>query len=308
MTTVLVVDDLAAHRELAAGLLCRKPGYEAIFAANGAEALAKLADTQADIVLTDMLMPEMNGVELLRAVRRDYPHVPVVLMTASGSEDMAVEALQEGAASYVPKSGLARRLVETVTRVLAAAREERTYSEIGKRLTLQELTFVVENDIELVLTLPAYLKPYLLAAGLTDQLVSLRVHMALEEALVNALYHGNLELGSVVRQHDTDELYEFAVRRAAESPYRERRIHFHVRLTPEQAEFTIRDSGPGFDPAALPDTADIAALDEPHGRGVMLMRTFMDSVRYSETGNEVTMTKRLRPSAPAANAATTMRQ
>jgi CheY-like chemotaxis protein/anti-sigma regulatory factor (Ser/Thr protein kinase) len=294
MATILVVDDLASHRQLAAGLLSREPGYEVLFAANGAEALAKLAGGKADVILTDVLMPEMDGLELLRAVRRDYPQLPVVLMTASGSEHIAVQALQEGAASYVPKRVLARRLAETVASVLAASRAERTHSELGKRLTSQVLTFELENDAELLLALATYLKPYLVAAGLTDHLVRLRIHMALEEALLNALCHGNLEIGAAMREKGADDLFQLAASRAKESPYHERRIYVRVSLSADQAEFTIRDEGPGFDPATLPDSADAGSLDQPHGRGVMLMRTFMDEVRYNETGNEVTMIKRLK--------------
>jgi len=297
MTTVLVVDDLASHRQLAAGLLTREPGFEVFFAANGTEALAKLGEKRADVVLTDVLMPEMDGLELLRAVRRDHPHLPVILMTASGSEHIAIQALQEGAASYVPKRVLARRLVETVNSVLAASRAERAHSELGRRLISQELRFVLENDTELVLALPSYLKPYLLAAGLTDHLIRLRMHMALEEALLNALCHGNLEIGAALREKVPDDLFELAAGRAKESPYRERRIQVRVTFTRELAEFTIRDEGPGFNPATLPDAADVASFDRPHGRGVMLMRTFMDEVRYNETGNAVTMIKRLNTAA-----------
>ena len=94
MATVLVVDDLVSHRQLAAGLLAREPGYEVLFAGNGTEALAKLAGGKADVVLTDVLMPEMDGLELLRAVRRDYPQLPVVLMTASGRPWFAMSVIR----------------------------------------------------------------------------------------------------------------------------------------------------------------------------------------------------------------------
>jgi CheY-like chemotaxis protein/anti-sigma regulatory factor (Ser/Thr protein kinase) len=299
MAAVLVVDDLAAHRQLAAGLLSREPGYEVLFAANGTEALAKLAGGKTDVIITDVLMPEMDGLELLRAVRRDHPQLPVILMTASGSEHIAVQALQEGAASYVPKRVLARRLAETVASVLAASRAERAHSELGKRLISQDLIFILENDAELILALPTYLKPYLLAAGLTDHLARLRLHMALEEALLNALCHGNLEIGAALREKSTDDLFEVAAARAKERPYGDRRIHVRVRLTADQAEFNIRDEGPGFDPASLPHPADVASLDRAHGRGVMLMRTFMDEVRYNDTGNEVTMIKQMKPTTAA---------
>jgi hypothetical protein len=125
--------------------------------------------------------------------------------------------------------------------------------------------------------------------------------MALEEALLNALCHGNLEIGAALQEKGADDLFQLAAGRAKESPYQERRIHVRARLTAEQAEFAIRDEGPGFNPATLPDAADVASLDRAHGRGVMLMRTFMDEVRYNETGNAVTMIKRLKAaSTPAA--------
>jgi CheY-like chemotaxis protein/anti-sigma regulatory factor (Ser/Thr protein kinase) len=296
MTTVLVVDDLASQRQLVAGLLCRQRRYELAFAGNGKEALQRLGAQPVDLVVTDLMMPEMDGLELLRAVRRDYPQLPVILMTASGSEHLAVQALQEGAASYVPKSVLARRLAETVASVLSASRKERTHVQLGRRLTSQEFKFVLENDADLILGLPFYLKTYLLAAGFTDHLTLVRMHMVLEEALVNALYHGNLEVGTQMREQNSDEFFLLASNRAKESPYQERRIRVGVKLlTGEEAEFTIRDEGPGFNPANLPHSDDVASLDQPHGRGVRLMRTFMDEVRYNETGNMVTMVKRLKP-------------
>ena len=66
--------------------------------------------------------------------------------------------------------------------------------------------------------------------------------------------------------------------------------------------YVIRDEGPGFDPATLPDPTDPANLDRPCGRGLLLMRTFMDDVGYNRSGNEVTLIKyaSLRPAMTAA--------
>ena len=73
------------------------------------------------MILTDMLMPEMDGLELVEAVRSKYPLTPVILMTAHGSEDLAIRALKKGAASYVPKQSLAQNLAETLDQVFSAA-------------------------------------------------------------------------------------------------------------------------------------------------------------------------------------------
>jgi anti-sigma regulatory factor (Ser/Thr protein kinase) len=65
-----------------------------------------------------------------------------------------------------------------------------------------------------------------------------------------------------------------------------------VRFAPGEATFVIQDEGPGFDPASLPDPTDPENLDKVSGRGLLLMRTFMDEVSYNDRGNQVTMIKR----------------
>ncbi len=114
MAMVLIVDDSPIDRRLAKGLLEKRSDLAFLFAADGKEALDQIEKSQPDLVVTDLQMPEMNGLELVRAVRARFPLVPVILMTAQGSEDIAVQALCSGAASYVPKSRLARELLNTV--------------------------------------------------------------------------------------------------------------------------------------------------------------------------------------------------
>lgn len=69
-------------------------------------------------------------------------------------------------------------------------------------------------------------------------------------------------------------------------------MYVEANFSREKAVFMVRDEGTGFDPSALPDPTDPANLDKSSGRGVLLMRTFMDRVDYNEVGNVVTLTKR----------------
>src|ERR1700730_9966939 len=103
MATLLVVDDSAMDRRLVGGILDKNPEWTVLYAVNGKEALAEIENNIPDLVLTDMQMPEMNGLQLVTTVKEEYPLIPVVLMTAQGSEEIAVQALRAGAASYVPK-------------------------------------------------------------------------------------------------------------------------------------------------------------------------------------------------------------
>src|SRR5688572_6531925 len=109
MPKVLVVDDAAVDRKLVGGLL-KAPNLTIEFAADGMEALAKIEVERPAIVVTDLVMPGMNGLELVGKIVAQYPALPVILMTGKGSEEIAVKALQAGASSYVPKSSLHNHL------------------------------------------------------------------------------------------------------------------------------------------------------------------------------------------------------
>ena len=77
--------------------------FEVEFATDGREALEVVGRIDVDLVVTDLRMPEIDGLELVKRLREEHPLVPVILMTARGSEQIAVKALAAGAASYVPK-------------------------------------------------------------------------------------------------------------------------------------------------------------------------------------------------------------
>jgi two-component system NtrC family response regulator len=99
---ILVVDDEAPQRELLAGFLV-KQGYEVVPAVSGAEGLERLQRETFDLILTDHRMPQMSGLDLLKAAREINPEVPVVVMTAYGSVEQAVAAMKAGAYDYLGK-------------------------------------------------------------------------------------------------------------------------------------------------------------------------------------------------------------
>ncbi|OHB73166.1 MAG: hypothetical protein A2V70_18095 [Planctomycetes bacterium RBG_13_63_9] len=292
MTKILVVDDSAVDRRIVGGFLEKDPDLETDYAVHGVEALGKIGEQVPDLVLTDLMMPEMGGLELVAAVRAQYPLVPVILMTSKGSEETAVQALQAGAASYVPKRILARKLLGTVYSVLAAGSRQRGLTRLMECMTRVESSFVLENDSSLFAPLVAYLQEGITQMGLCDETECTRVGVALEEAMANALYHGNLEVGSELLEQEGDTYFELVAQRREQAPHAGRRIHVEAEFSREAATFVVRDDGSGFDPGALPDPTDPGNLEKASGRGVLLMKTFMDEVVYNDVGNEVTLLKR----------------
>jgi anti-sigma regulatory factor (Ser/Thr protein kinase) len=128
--------------------------------------------------------------------------------------------------------------------------------------------------------------------GLFDADTADRVAVALTEALVNGIQHGNLELDSRLRQEDEASYDRTAAFRRRRPPYRDRRLHVLARLSPAEAVYVIRDEGPGFDPSALPDPTAPAQLERTTGRGLLLIRAYMDEVAFNRAGNQITLTKR----------------
>jgi CheY-like chemotaxis protein/anti-sigma regulatory factor (Ser/Thr protein kinase) len=302
MTQILVVDDSATDRRLTGGLLERRAGWMVEYAGDGREALNRIAVNPPGLILTDMQMPELNGLELVEAVQRDYPLIPVVLMTAQGSERIAVDALERGAASYVPKRELAQDLVAVIERVLILSEERQTKRTLMTRMRTLRATFVLSNDSTLLTSAVAYLQGIIRDMGLLTEAERLRVGVALEEALLNAAYHGNLEVNSELREHDHALFYNLARERTTVLPYSLRNITLDVELSAERIRYVVQDEGPGFDPSTLPDPTDPANIDRPCGRGLLLMRTFMDSVEYNDVGNVVTLNKRVASLSPIAAA------
>jgi CheY-like chemotaxis protein len=307
MTTVLVVEDSAVDRRLIGELLGRESRWTVEYAENGAEALTRMKSAAPDIVVTDLLMPEMDGLELVTAARVFHAEVPVILITGHGSEALALEALERGAASYVPKAHLVERLPEAIKEVLALARANRSHKRLIECLHRTEFGFALDTDPSLVEALVDLVQMMLVGVGLCDDAGRVRLGMALEQALLNALYHGNLELSQQQIQEARDRLREGeespAVReRRSQSPYCDRKVFVDIRLSSHEAQIVVRDEGKGFDVSALPARDDPGVLEKEAGRGLVLMRTFMDEVTFNPAGNEVTMVKRRAAEGPPGDA------
>ncbi|MCL4524247.1 MAG: response regulator, partial [Acidobacteria bacterium] len=134
---ILVVDDEDAIREVVATLLEAK-GYECVTATNGQDALAQLHTRPPDLVLSDVVMPEMDGMELLGRIRSGNEAVPVVMVTAMHDISIALEAIRRGAYDYILKPFERDQLYHAVHRALEHRRlvqENRRYQhELEQRV------------------------------------------------------------------------------------------------------------------------------------------------------------------------------
>lgn len=308
MTTILVAED-SPTQAAQVRILLEQAAYEVQLAGNGKEALAALARQQPDLVLTDLDMPEMNGLELVEAVHEKFARVPVILMTAFGSEEVAIQALDAGAASYVPKRNLARDLIESVRDVLSVVQASREQQRLTDFLTASEAHFTLDGDTGPIMSIVHHLQSLLTELKLVDETESIRVGVALETALHNSVVHGNLELGGGQLQeayHLADagaSYFQRLAERRRQQPFADRRVHCDARISRCEAVFEIRHEGPGFDRAlVLETTNDADRLDSDADRGWLLIKHFVDEVSLDESGHTLRLVKRRRrhvPDSPA---------
>ena len=287
MPKLLIVDDAAADRVRVSGIASKWPNCTVRHADNGESAIREIETQMPDIVLTDMHMPEMDGLELLSAIKNEYPNLPVILMTGAGSEEIAAKALRRGAASYVTKDRLAEDLLPTLNQVHSTAEVAHARSRLMHYLQDSVVSFELTNDPTLIRLCVNQLLSMLHCLPLGDESERLRVGIALQEALLNACYHGNLEIAA--EDYRSNRFGEIVAARMWAKPYLQRRISVRAAISRDRAEFVIGDEGSGFD-VTRADLGDaLPAPNESYGRRVRLMQSIMDEVSFNQSGNAVTM-------------------
>jgi len=131
---ILVVDDELSMRELLEYLL-EKEGYTVLLAANGKEALARIEKDAYDLLLCDIRLGDMTGLEVLKASKRKTPHATVIMISAFATTETAVEAMNQGAFDYVPKPFQNKELLQAIANAL-------------ERKTLEGEKRAIENELK----------------------------------------------------------------------------------------------------------------------------------------------------------------
>jgi len=152
MAKVLVIDDEANLRKVLAALL-RRDGYDVTIAEDGEMGLAEFQKNGADAVITDLVMPKLGGMEVLRAINGADPEVPVIIITAHGTVDSAVEAIKAGAFDYVTKpfdqtelSNVLAKAVRTHESARRNARGERgRHALVGESPAMQDVIRIIDK-------------------------------------------------------------------------------------------------------------------------------------------------------------------
>ncbi len=120
MARILIADDEEGVRRVLS-IQLKRMGHETMEAENGAEAWKLIQEQTFQTLITDLKMPEMDGMELLQLVRKNYPQIPIIMITAHGTIDTAVEAMKRGAFDYITKPFNHDEFLKTIERAISSA-------------------------------------------------------------------------------------------------------------------------------------------------------------------------------------------
>ncbi|WP_338469422.1 response regulator [Niallia sp. XMNu-256] len=118
MSKILIVDDAKFMRMTISNILSRA-GYEIVGEGeNGKDAIRLYRELQPDLVILDITMPEMNGIEAVKEIKKEFPHAKIIMCSAMGQQKMVVEAIESGARDFIVKPFDEACVIDSINRIL----------------------------------------------------------------------------------------------------------------------------------------------------------------------------------------------
>ena len=296
--SVLVADDDEGARELYKKFFANE-GWKVQLVADGARAIDAAASQDFDIVVTDLVMPGINGYDVVRSLRTSNPQQPIIVVTGSACVQDVIDSMRCGASDILLKPIDYHALRESVYRIVNSMRQtpEAEDKSFSRYLSSDKMSFEVDAVSLSRVKFHAPVIDRLCRAGRYDNVMRLKLHLAVQEALSNSLDHGVLGLQSAWKDEfdevGVDNFSRIKSNRLSDPAYAKQKIYINTTFEKRRLSIVIRDPGKGF---LLKDRAqndpDNRAL-RCHGRGLAIIAGTMDEVSYQHDGAEITMVKYL---------------
>jgi DNA-binding response OmpR family regulator len=291
MKKILIIDDEKSVRDVLKIALTDE-GYALVEAPNGEEGLNLFESSEPDIVITDVMMPGIDGIEVTKKIKTFKDDVDVVIMSGFGTEELVINALRAGASNYIKKPIVFDELFKILDDI-TFKRENRKRFEISKDVVRSETKqLVINNDVAEVWG--AVNQILFNVHAVTDQNTIEGLSIGLYELIINAIEHGNLgitfnEKSDALQNNKYKEMLE---ERRALADEEGKQVYVLYTFNKDEISVQINDQGEGFDLSTLPDTNSPEILLSDHGRGILLATLFYDTVDFQEPGNCVRLSKR----------------
>lgn len=295
---ILVVDDEELVREVIAKKTERHLGYKVSEAVDGLEALKKIELDKPDLIITDIRMPNMDGLELLERVKERGIDVPVIILTGYGQIEDALKAIRLGARGFMKKPFNVEEIVTLIEGTFAMGEEQLDVPDVMPFVRSQTVTVKIPNNyiyLQKVVNFIFHTVRVTWQVGRAE-LNDLRV--ASLEALLNGFEHGNLKIDKKKKEEcllkGHIEYQRYLMEQAQLPQNRNTFLTCVLYVDTLKAEVRVIDDGDGFDHSRIYQDFSGLAPEEfmrVHGRGLFLINSLMDEVEFNEKGNMIRFVK-----------------
>jgi len=292
METILVVDDEDSIRKILS-IALKEKGYNVITAKDGHEGIDIFKKNKPEIVITDVKMPGMSGIEVTKKIKKLNDNVDVIIITGYGSEDLVIESLRVGASNFIKKPILLIELYKILEGIILK-KESKKRLEVAKDVvTYEKKICIIGNDIKKIWSVVNQIlfniSPFF------EKSIFEGLRIGLYEIIINAIEHGNLgityeEKNKALNSNTYMQLLEERIKKAEEEG---KKIKIISTFEESNFEIEIKDDGKGFDYKNIPSPHDPDKLLEAHGRGIFLTSIYYDEVNYLGNGNKVLLKKQI---------------
>lgn len=292
---ILVVDGEQIIRNVLKRKIEQSTNNSVVVASNGPPALEIFNSEPIDLVITDLLMHEFSGLDLLRQFKEINANVPVIIVTGYGTLDDAIDAIHLGAEDFIKKPFDINEVLETIEKTFRKQEEQFDQSRIIPCISNENIQLEVPNDLDYVNIVINFVCSHLKASWSVtdDQLHDIKI--CLYEALVNAIEHGNLGISgeekSRILESGSQPWRQFLLARISSPEFSGRKIRIGIVINDEEFRIRIHDEGEGFDYEARVEDERFEEQFLSSGRGLLLIQNLMDGVEFEDGGRCITIWK-----------------
>lgn len=293
--TILVVDDEQIIRNVVQRKLEATTPYRVLTCDDGVPALEAIKSEHVDLVISDLLMVSLNGIDLLREIKRHDPRIPVIIITGYGTLDDAIEAIKLGAEDFIKKPFDIADIILTIEKTFSKIEEQADQRAIIHHIANEDITLTIPTDFDFLNRVINYIFSHLRARWLVSAEALHDVKICLYEALYNALEHGSLEITGEEKtsllEQGQQAYRDFLAQRLANASYSSRTIAVRLSISEQLMEVAICDQGNGFDFGDQLIGVPSEEAFKSCGRGLLLITSLMDGVEFRQGGREILMRK-----------------
>lgn len=289
MKVLLVEDDAASLSYLE--VLMKREGHEYRSATDGKAGLKTFHEFNPDIVLSDINMAHMNGLEMVERIRQNKPGAIIIMLTAYNSEEYVIKAMKVGANNYLKKPVSKNSLISLLRKYTSVIEAKKIKSSICQYQTEHSFVLKFKTNTESVSSLVNFLVKESSDKFTEEQ--KLDIKLGLGELVLNSVEHGNMgityeEKSTAVIDGTLQSLY---AEKMEHPDIKNRYVTIAYNQTQCGAEWEITDEGNGFDPDCIPNPISEDGIMRLHGRGIFICKFQFDEMEYIGKGNKVRVVK-----------------